>query len=89
LVVAFPVPVKFQEDFPRSSYPPQLEKSARAEGLHYLDLEPIYRAAYQGHESLFIPYDGDHPNAAGHELAARAITDFLLSQSADLRHAGD
>jgi lysophospholipase L1-like esterase len=30
-----------------------------------------------GHESLFIPYDGDHPNAAGHAIAAREITKAL------------
>jgi len=33
----------------------------------------VFQSAFHGHESLFIPFDGDHPNAAGHDLAAREI----------------
>lgn len=78
LLVAFPIPLKLDHPYPRSGYPGRLEEIARKEGLPFLDLEPAYQASYLGHDSLFIPYDGDHPNAAGHDLAAGEIVRFLV-----------
>jgi lysophospholipase L1-like esterase len=80
LIVAFPLPLALERSFPRSEYPSRLRDIARNEGLPFLDLEPSFKAAYHGHDSLFIPYDADHPNAAGHDLAAREIVGFLLDQ---------
>jgi lysophospholipase L1-like esterase len=80
LVVAFPVPVVLDHPYPKSSYPSRLQEIAASEGIPFLDLQPDFRRAYHGHESLFIPYDGDHPNAAGHDLAARAIVKVLESE---------
>jgi lysophospholipase L1-like esterase len=82
LVVAFPLPVVLEKAYPKSEYPSRLREIARREGLPFLDLEPSFRRAYRGHESLFIPYDADHPNAMGHDLAASEIARVLV----DLTH---
>jgi lysophospholipase L1-like esterase len=73
LIVAFPVPVMLEQAFPASSYPVRLREFAARENIPFLDLTGVFQAAFHGHESLFIPFDGDHPNAAGHDLAAREI----------------
>jgi hypothetical protein len=74
LVVAFPVPLMLEQPFPESSYPGRLREFAAHEGIPFLDLTDAFKTAFHGHESLFIPFDADHPNAAGHDLAAREIT---------------
>jgi lysophospholipase L1-like esterase len=79
LMVTFPIPIVFDESFPKSSYPARLQELAQAEGIATLDLTPAFRAAYHGHESLFIAYDADHPNADGHAIAAREISAYLTS----------
>ena len=81
LVVAFPVPQALSNSFPMSSYPGKLWQIAEEEDLSFMDLEPVFRKFYRGHESLFIPYDGDHPNARGHLLAAQEISEFLTAHS--------
>jgi lysophospholipase L1-like esterase len=78
LIVAFPLPLALDRSYPKSEYPSRLRDIALSEGLPFLDLEPSFRRAYRGHASLFIPYDADHPNAAGHDLAARETVAFLL-----------
>ncbi|MBI3769550.1 MAG: SGNH/GDSL hydrolase family protein [Deltaproteobacteria bacterium] len=79
VLVAFPIPIAVAQPFAKSSYPARLQELAAREGIPVLDLTPAFRASYHGHESLFIPYDGDHPNAAGHEIAAQEITRFLTA----------
>jgi lysophospholipase L1-like esterase len=81
LVVAFPIPIKLDRPFPNSSYPKRLIELASSTGVPVIDLEPSFRAEYRGHESLFIPYDGDHPNAAGHAIAAKEINAFLAAHA--------
>jgi lysophospholipase L1-like esterase len=73
LVVAFPLPIALEREFPHRTYPARLQEIAAEVGLPFHDLEPAFRAAFRGHDSLFIPYDGDHPNPAGTQVAARAI----------------
>lgn len=82
LLVTFPIPLAVERSFPHSSYPARLEEIGAREGIAVLDLGQDFRAAYHGRESLFIPYDADHPNAAGHELAARAMAAFLGRENA-------
>jgi lysophospholipase L1-like esterase len=80
VVVAFPLPLALEGSFPRSGYPRRLREIAAREGVPFLDLEEPFRRAWRGHNSLFIPYDADHPNAAGHDLAAKVIRAFLDSE---------
>ena len=82
LLVAFPIPLAIERSFPHSSYPARLRMLAEREGMPMLDLHDAFRAAYRGHDSIFIPYDGDHPNAAGHAIAAREIVNFLTAHGA-------
>jgi len=80
LLVTFPVPIALERPFPRSSYPARALQLAEREGIPSVDLDPPFRSFYHGHDSLFIPYDGDHPNGKGHDLAARVIVEYLLSK---------
>ena len=79
LLVAFPIPLAIEQPFPKSSYPARLQELAGHEGIPVIDLDPAFQSAFHGHESLFIPYDGDHPNAAGHAIAAHEIHAFLAA----------
>jgi lysophospholipase L1-like esterase len=73
LIVAIPIPMALDRPYPKSEYPSRLEQMSRDLQIPFLDLQPTFASTYHGHESLFIPYDADHPNAAGHALAAREI----------------
>lgn len=77
LLVAFPVPLAVEQSFPASSYPGQMQRFASREGMPFIDLTGPFQRNFRGHESLFIPFDGDHPNAAGHDLAAQEIMRIL------------
>jgi lysophospholipase L1-like esterase len=79
LIVAYPIPYALQRFFPSSSYPARLSELARSEGLPLIDLYDAYRRTYRGHTSLFIPYDGDHPNELGHQIAGQEIAKYLLT----------
>jgi lysophospholipase L1-like esterase len=77
LVVAFPLPLSLEDDFAKSSYPRILAEITARERVPFLDLREAFQKSFRGHDSLFIPYDADHPNATGHALAAVSIRDFL------------
>jgi len=77
MIVAFPLPLMLEHPFPASTYPARLNQFSEHENIPFLDLTSAFRSAFAGHESLFIPFDADHPNAAGHEIAAREIVRML------------
>ena len=79
-IAAFPIPQALEQSYPDSSYLKQLREISEREQIPLIDLDPGFRAAYTGHESLFIPYDADHPNAAGHAVAAETIVKFLVEK---------
>lgn len=78
LVVTYPIPYALEKRFPYSSYPATFAELARREAFPVIDLYEPYRSVYHGHTSLFIPYDGDHPNAEGHRIAAEEIARYLM-----------
>jgi lysophospholipase L1-like esterase len=78
LVVVLPMPQTLGQEFPRASYPSVLVSACRTAGLTCVDVTPVFKAEYRGHRSLFIPYDGDHPNEQGHRLIAGALVDPVL-----------
>ena len=56
----------------------RLVQLAEAHQIPVLDLLPPFREAADAGQRLYYPVD-IHWNAAGHDVAARAVTDFLLS----------
>lgn len=82
-VMAFPIPVALDGDYPNSTYIKRLAAICEENELSLLDLEPHFRDQYNGHESLYIAYDADHPNEGGHQVAANALADFLTKHEAD------
>jgi lysophospholipase L1-like esterase len=81
VLATFPPSPALTGAFPASSYTTHLRDAASG-SIPLLDLAPAFRAAARDPEALFIPYDADHPNAAGHEVAARSIVEFLTAVGA-------
>jgi lysophospholipase L1-like esterase len=79
LVVVLPMPQQLGGTFPHVRYQSVVREMCARQGLDCLDLLPAFEAAWQGHESLFIAYDGDHPNEAGHALVAREVVARLTA----------
>ncbi len=80
IVVIFPIPTAMSSAFPDAKYQDVVRSIATTHGLQVLDLEERFRAAYDGHESLYIPYDADHPNEVGHAVAADSLAGFLQQE---------
>lgn len=77
LVALFPMPQTLDGHYPHARYPSTVLRMCRDHNLQCLDLQPAFEAHYTGHTSLFIPYDGDHPNERGHMIAAQSIYEAL------------
>jgi lysophospholipase L1-like esterase len=56
-----------------------LAEFCREEGIHFLDLYPIFEAAADRGESFYYPLAA-HWNPHGHELAARALSDYIRAE---------
>jgi lysophospholipase L1-like esterase len=56
----------------------QVNEAATQHGLTFVDLRAVYRP-YTAAQLRLLPEDPIHPNALGHELAAKAIADALPS----------
>ena len=78
VVAAFPMSQPLQSPFPKSTYPRRLADIADRHEIPFIDMEPAFQRAYKGHTSLFHPYDAEHPNSAGHAVAAAEIAEFLM-----------
>lgn len=81
VVVVPPMPQQLAQPFPAVRYQSVMRAICERLSLKCLDLLPAFTAAWSGHESLFIPYDGDHPNEAGHALIGRELLAYLTEVS--------
>ncbi len=77
-MAVWPAPLTFKQEFGKDAFPVRVSALAKRHDLPVIDLEQTFRPHFDGHASLFVPYDGDHPHAQGHLLAAKAIAAFLL-----------
>jgi lysophospholipase L1-like esterase len=80
LVAVLPMPQQLELSFPHAGYQSVVADICARQGLDCLDLLPAFRAEFHGHESLFIGYDGDHPNERGHAVIARALREPVASR---------
>jgi lysophospholipase L1-like esterase len=78
LVLCFPTADQLRADDAR----PQaaLANFADSAGIHFLDLFPTYRAKGLGSPNLLFEFDGLHPNALGHHVAAAEVVGVLRSR---------
>lgn len=79
VVVVPPMPQQLAQPFPAVRYQSVVRGICERLSLKCLDLLPAFAAAWNGHESLFIPYDGDHPNEAGHALIGRELLAYMTA----------
>lgn len=79
VVVVPPMPQQLAQPFPAVRYQSVMRGICQRLAIKCLDMLPAFSAAWSGHESLFIPYDGDHPNQAGHALIARELLAYLTT----------
>lgn len=74
LVVAIlPMPQLLEGRYPGAQYPSKVLGMCAAAGLRCLDMQPAFAREFKGHSSLYIPYDGDHPNERGHGIIANEL----------------
>jgi lysophospholipase L1-like esterase len=73
LLVILPMPQQLEKFFPNIKYQLMIRKYCKKYDIHCLDLLPVFRNYYTTHTSLFISYDGDHPNERGHAIIAREL----------------
>jgi lysophospholipase L1-like esterase len=77
-VVIMPIMVD-REEYPWAAEHERVGELARARGLAVLDLAaPLRRELLAGRQLLQKPRDKVHPNAAGADLIASSIADWLL-----------
>ena len=60
-----------------SHYPQTLRSLSEREGFFVIDPLPSLLAVKGHRDTLFIPYDRNHPSAEGHRVIAAAIMDYL------------
>jgi lysophospholipase L1-like esterase len=78
LVVAIlPMPQLLSGQYPHAQYPSRVLSMCERIGVRCLDLHPAFARNFNGHGSLFIPYDGDHPNEHGHRIIAEELASVL------------
>lgn len=77
-VVAFPILVGFDGDYPFQDVEDAVVEFARKQQIPILDLLPAFRG--ESAPDLWVSPLDQHPNARGHEIAARAIEPFLREQ---------
>ena len=75
------LPQQLAQAFPRARYQSVTSGICERLDLECLDLLAAFRGAYRGHESLFISYDGDHPNERGHALIGAAVASSLAREA--------
>jgi len=77
LVSILPMPQLLSGRYPNAQYPDRVLHMCEKHGIRCLDLHPVFKRQFTGHTSLFIPYDGDHPNERGHLLIAQSLYSTL------------
>lgn len=76
-VVILPMAEQLNRTYPQIQYQSVLKNICQKHELQCLDLLPKFESVYQGHTSLFISYDGNHPNERGHEVIAQELAQVI------------
>ncbi len=84
VVATFPTWINFErwEQYPYTNLHQQVLHAAAERGFEGLDLVPAFDAS--GRTNAELMSDPDHPNAAGHAIAARALHDALRADGGRL-----
>jgi len=89
VVVLYPLMEGFAGEYPLAAAHTRVAGMARGAGLPVLDLAPVF----VGHETseLWVHPADHHPNGGAHELAARAIVEWLRKEHPEFltRSSGD
>jgi lysophospholipase L1-like esterase len=63
--------------YPHARYQDRVRSIAEPLGFFVIDPLPSLATSPSDKQSLFIPYDRNHPSAAGHRLIAQAIVEYF------------
>ena len=74
-VVLFPFLYELDEDYPFRSLHEMVAAYCAANDIELLDLFPFFEG--RDHEELWVHPSDQHPNARSHEIAGRAVADFV------------
>ena len=82
-IVALPMPALIEGGpYPHSQYPSEITRLCQKYDLRCLDMHPAFARQFTNHASLFVPYDGDHPNERGHRIIAESLYTALREADA-------
>jgi hypothetical protein len=76
-VVVLPCKEQVLGQYPTARYQTRVRAMAEPLGFFVIDPLPTLVASRASKDALFIPYDRNHPSAAGHRLIAEAIFHYL------------
>jgi lysophospholipase L1-like esterase len=77
-IVIFPFMYELNDRYPIAPVHELVGEAAREKGIPYLDLLPSFIG--RSYTDLWVHPSDQHPNERGHEIAARAMADFLISE---------
>ena len=77
VVAVLPMPQLLSGGHRTAQYPREVMRMCREHRLRCVDVQPAFAREFTGHDSLFIPYDGDHPNERGHRIIAEQLYSTL------------
>jgi lysophospholipase L1-like esterase len=77
-VVVFPFMFQLDGDYPLQAIHQRVAELARRESIPHLDLLDAFGGS--DYTSLWVHPSDQHPNERGHEIAARAMADFLIRE---------
>src|SRR5262249_55974760 len=83
-VVVLPCREQISGGFPHARYQTRVREIADRLGFFIVDPMPTMIHSGSSASTLFIPYDRNHPSAAGHELIAQAISEALQARGETL-----
>lgn len=78
-IVVLPCKEQVTGEYRATNYEHRLREIAVRLGFFVIDPVPSLAAA-QASGDLFIPYDRNHPNAAGHRVIGQAVADRLVAE---------
>src|SRR5580704_6684665 len=79
-IVVLPCRDQVVGQYPNAKYQTRIHAIADRLGFFVIDPLPALVAAKSGRRPLYIPYDRNHPTAAGHHVIAETVADDLAGR---------
>jgi len=88
-IVALPCREQVMGEYPSGQYQSRIRAIADRLGFFVVDPLPALTLSTMKKDALFIPYDRNHPSAAGHRIIAQAMFRHLEEHASEVANARD